>query len=140
MSEQKSNRTMSLNNIKNVETIEDLAAESINAGSFTVQIDKVNGQTLKTGRDIDGDGTVWINTDYGDDAYDLQVHNNSDSQAYYDVALYNAETNNFLAWTHRSDLFAPAHSNSRSTIVSDEIGDWYDNGTRTKFQLRIRRK
>ena len=118
MFEQKTKQLMDLDCIENVEQIDDLAAESI-TGSLRIRYTK-NGQTNDFTTPSDN---TRINLGRGGE-HSLQIFNETQSWKYYDISLHNADTGNFLEYTHRSNYGAHSGQWTPVTIAHDEMKNW----------------
>lgn len=146
MLEQKTNLAMSLECIENVQSIDDLTAESVNAGSFKLELydnprNDPNGWFLEN--------TIVSN----DNHHSFKVNNflpgKTDRMVrivgaapgkQYDVKLLNADTGRFLAYTHQGPLTIGSDGNSTYTEITDEMEAWYDGGIRKNFKVVVQGK
>lgn len=132
MFEQETKQLMNLDCIENVEPINDSSAESVNGGLDLNYVRNGRENRFESGFD-----TAYLNLGKynAGDTHAVQVFNTSDSYAEYDVALYNADSGNFLEWTHQGRLTANSDQWTRFTVAHDEMKGWGDRN----FRLRIRK-
>lgn len=135
MFEQKTNQVMNLDCIENVEQIDDLAAETIAAGKFDVQLFK-NGTLVPVHSE---DNHITIDLKDSSAEYSLQMYNNSDSWKYFDVSLHDGSSGRRIAHTHRSHFGAEANSWTKITNVYDEMHS-LNNYENRKFYLEVVKK
>jgi|GEM_PF-3895751 len=136
MLEQQSNQVMSLDCIENVEQINDLAAETISAGYSFKVASKLDGEAQNEIFFASDTGRLNINDP--NETIELKMFNNSHGWEYFDVSLHDANTNERIAYTHRSNFGAHGKKWTPATIAHDEIHQY--NLYHRKLYLNIVKK